>query len=150
MAGKDDDSMRSIWARLQKDLAGSWTATAPNGSTIKASYKLVSNSTALVETYVTQSGTETISVYHADSTSLMLTHYCAQGRQARLKASDASADRIEYMFLDATNVTGRQAVLNDLSIHFSAKGFDRTDVYRESDGTLDSTVLHFFRSDSTV
>lgn len=50
------------------------------------SYRSVSNGSALVETFTSSSGKETLSVYHHDGPALMLTHYCAQGNQVRLRA----------------------------------------------------------------
>ena len=139
-------AFQSLWKKLQTDLVGSWEAKIQSGGTIRATYKLVSNGTALVETYVTPSGRETITVYHPDGPFLTLTHYCAQGNQARLKATEVSADKLVYRFLDATNLNDNQAVLNELIIQLRANGFDRTDIYREPDGTLDTTILHFVRS----
>src|SRR5262249_27410198 len=127
----------------------SWVAKTAEGSTISASYRLISRDSALVETYVTQSGRETITVYHPDLDSLMLTHYCAQGNQARLRVTEASADRIVFRQIDVTNFGSDQGVMTELTIRFSGDAFDQTSTYRGPKGETDTTVLHFTRAPST-
>src|SRR5262249_23574462 len=71
------------FARL-KTLAGDWEARTEKGSVIRVSYRLVSNDSVLVQSFVTGSGKETMTVFHADGARLLATHYCAQGNQPRL------------------------------------------------------------------
>ena len=78
------------WSDLSRALAGRWQATTRENRTIVTSYRSVSNGSALVETFTSSSGKETLSVYHHDGPALMLTHYCAQGNQVRLRATMAT------------------------------------------------------------
>lgn len=138
----------AAWSALQQGLAGSWRATTPENRTITTSYRVVSKGSALVETWTSASGKETISVYHRDGNALMLTHYCAQGNQARLKATEATREKITFSFLDATNVAADQGVMNKLVIVLRPDGFDQETVYRDAaSGALDTTTLHFTRAD---
>lgn len=67
------------------------------------------NGSALVETFITPRGTGDLFVYHRDGTALMLTHDCAQGNQARLKATRVFARRCRVRSSDVTNVgVGRE------------------------------------------
>jgi hypothetical protein len=106
----------------------------------------VSNGTALVETFASSaSGKETLSVYHRDGSTMMLTHYCAQGNQARLKAVVATRERVVFGFLDATNVAAEQDVIQQLTVALRPDGFDQETVYKLPSGALQTTTLHFFR-----
>ncbi len=88
-----------------------------------------------------------LSVYHCDERELMLTHYCAQGNQARLKATDANGDRIVFAFLDATNVAPDQGVMVALTVALQGDAFDQESVYRTPTGDPDTTRLHFVRAE---
>ncbi|MBX3189661.1 MAG: hypothetical protein KF819_21735 [Labilithrix sp.] len=134
------------WTALATSLPGRWTSTTASNKTITVSYRLVSNGSALVETFTTASGKETLSVYHRSGRELMLTHYCAQGNQARLKATEARDDRVVFDFLDATNVSDEQGVMHRLSFALRGDGFDQTSVYAKAKGERDSTTLRFVRA----
>jgi|GEM_PF-851897 len=136
----------AAWAELQRGLVGRWRATTADNRTYALTYRLVSNGTALVETFVSgTSGKETLSVYHRDGATLMLTHYCAQGNQARLKAVVATRERVVFTFLDATNVATDQDVMQQLTIALRPDGFDQVAVYRMPNGALDTMTLRFAR-----
>lgn len=130
---------------MSQRLEGRWRAVTPENRSIQTSYRTVSNGSALVETFTSSSGKETLTVYHRDGGALMLTHYCAQGNQARLKATEATRERVVFQFLDATNVGDRQAVMKKLVILFRPDGYDQETVYRESNGEEEAATLHFFR-----
>ena len=134
------------WNELQRALVGTWKATTPDNRLFVLAVRLVSNGTALVETFASSaSGKETLSVYHRDGGTLMLTHYCAQGNQARLKAVTATRERVVFAFLDATNVAGEQDVMQQLTLALRPGGFDQETVYRLPNGTLQTTTLRFVR-----
>lgn len=140
------------WNELGRHLTGPrrWKATTAESRTITTSYRLVSNGSALVETFTSASGKETLSVYHRDGRSLMLTHYCAQGNQARLKATEATREKVVFTHLDATNVSGDQGVMHRLAIVFrtdTPDAFDQESMYRDARGEEETTTLHFRRED---
>lgn len=144
-----DSNVDAAWTEMQRALVGRFQykppPTAAQGRTITVSYRAVSNGTALVETFTSSSGKETVSVYHRDAKAMMLTHYCAQGNQARLKAVEASREKVVFAFLDATNVTADQDVMHRLAVVFRPDGFDQETVYRTSSGEDEKTTLHFVR-----
>jgi len=135
------------WTEMQRALVGRWKATTPQNRSITVSYRVVSNGSALVETFLSSSGKETVSVYHHDGRALMLTHYCAQGNQARLKATVATPSRIEFAYLDATNLADEQDVMRRLVFALRADGFDQETVYRLPSGEEETTTLRFFRTE---
>ena len=83
---------RDAFSRLTRALVGGWAAS----SGTRVSYRLVSNGTALVETWTAASGAETLTVYHPDHDDVLLTHYCAQGNQARLWLVSSSGARFRF------------------------------------------------------
>lgn len=109
---------------------------------------MVSSGSALVETFTSgATGKETLRVYHRDGGALLMTHYCAQGNQARLKATIATRASVVFAFLDATNVGAQQDVMQRLSIVLRADGFDQISAYRSPDGAMESSTLRFFRAE---
>ena len=145
-SGKWATDTDAAWAELQRALVGKWKATTPDNRTFLLAYRLASNGTALVETFTSSaSGKETLSVYHRDGGTLMLTHYCAQGNQARLKAVTATRTKVVFTFLDATNVAAEQDVMQQLTLALRPDGFDQEAVYRLPSGALETTTLRFSR-----
>ena len=135
----------TMWIQLKSTLTGTWNAPTASGVVIHESFRLVSNESALVESFTTASGKETISVYHPDNGDLVLTHYCAQGNQPRLRASAFSDHGITFRFADATNVSPQQSVLVEKRIELAGDALEQTEIYRAPDGTLETTVYHFVR-----
>jgi hypothetical protein len=102
-----------MFGRLQA-LVGSWEGTFEwSGArkakgTLKATYSLTANGSALVENLImgeTQVPSMT-SVYHLDGADLRMTHYCAARNQPRLKAThiDVAKGVADFGFVDVTNV----------------------------------------------
>jgi hypothetical protein len=135
---------RAAWARIQAALPGTWTMPGKKGP-FTVSYKLISGGSTLVETWGVGSGKETMTVFHPNHDELVMTHYCAQGNQPRLRAASAD-DAIRFRFVDATNIEPSQAVLVERTLRFGADAFDDTEVYKQPDGTVESTTYHFTRS----
>jgi hypothetical protein len=130
---------------MQRALVGEWITTNAASRTIKVSYRVISGGSALLETFTTASGKETATVYHTDGDGLMLTHYCAQGNQARLRATEAAPQRIVFTLESATNVKPDQGVMNEMILTFKDGAFDQETLYKSPQGD-DRTVLHFTRA----
>lgn len=89
-----------------KALAGEWAGQSADGQSVKVSYQVMSNGSAVMETL--RSGTEEnmITIYHMDGNDLRMTHYCSAGNQPRMRATPVGPDAgvISFEFVDATNV----------------------------------------------
>ena len=131
----------AAWDQLRRSLPGSWTIATPHG-TVSVSYRLISNGTALVETWAAGSDHETMTVFHPDHADLMLTHYCAQGNQPRLRVIAASNDSIAFRYIDVTNRLPGQDKLVERSLRFFPNLVNDIEVYVRPDGTRDSTTYH--------
>lgn len=105
-----------------KTLAGEWEGNLGGGATGRATYKLVSNGTALLETiYGEEHSDGMITVYHADGESLLATHYCAVGNQPRLRAilTAGKTDALTFRLVDVSNVKpSQESQMNGLVVRF--------------------------------
>lgn len=133
------------WEGLGR-LEGTWEARGEGGRVTRASYRFISNNTVLVETYVTPSGRETMTLYHPDGAQVVATHYCAQGNQPRLHMDrTTTGDRWLFTFMDATNLPdGKAAHLTQLELRVAGKTLERVETYVEN-GTPEVGRLTFVR-----
>ena len=136
------------YEKLQS-LLGDWEAPLESGKVIRVDYKLMSNNSILVETFKTPSGKETLSVYHLDGKHLLLTHYCAQGNQPRLRydPKQSDANRFVFAFQDATNLPSKMKEhMARLEVKFiDADHFDQSSTYRAGKDE-ETTTLKFQRA----
>lgn len=139
------EQARELWKKLRRDLVGTWKAKTESGKLITESFRLVSADSLLLETFLTPSGRETMSVYHPDRDSVVLTHYCAQGNQPRLRAMDITDNGATFRYFDATNVLPDQAILVERRLLLGENSLEQTEVYRQPDGSSETTVLRFLR-----
>ncbi len=136
----------TVLARLAARLHGSWQAETAPGKRVVESFRTISADSALVETFVTAGGRETASIYHADREALLMTHYCAQGNQPRLQLTSSSEDDYVFRFRDATNLLPEQSCLVEKRLHFVGNKLEQTEVYKASNGSTETTTLHFERN----
>ena len=111
-----------------KSLAGDWEGKTPDGKTVRASYKVVSMGSAVVETLNPPGEMDMVTVYHADGDQIMMTHYCATNNQPRMraKADPAKPNQLAFSYVDATNLSSPEeghmaglALTFDDATHFS-------------------------------
>lgn len=91
-----------------KALAGEWVsaedgAMAKKGALV-ARYVVTASGSAVVETVFPGSAHEMVTVYHADGPDLVLSHYCVNANQPRMRARAAPGNRIEFAFDGGTNI----------------------------------------------
>jgi len=91
-----------------RSLAGEWVA-AEDGEMVKkgdlvARYALTAGGSAVVETVFPGSPHEMVTVYHADGPDLVLTHYCVEGNQPRMRAKDTGGSRFDFAYDGGTNI----------------------------------------------
>ena len=91
-----------------KALPGEWVA-AEDGPMSKrgdvvARYALTAAGTALVETVFPGTEHEMVTVYHADGPDVVLTHFCMEGNQPRMRARAARGPRYDFAYDGGTNI----------------------------------------------
>jgi len=110
-----------------RDLAGDWEGTyqwsgaRTTAGTLKASWYLTGNGSAVVENLIMGGVPMMTSVYHLDGADLRMTHFCAAQNQPRLKAGHIDMEHgvVDFDFVDITNLAGPDAPhVNGLEIRF--------------------------------
>ena len=90
-----------------KALVGTWEAAGPQGRTLTNTIRLVSNGTALEETFQSTEDDQMVTLYTADGNRLAMTHYCVAGNQPRMETIAVTGDQTEFDFslTGVTNLT---------------------------------------------
>jgi len=91
-----------------KALAGDWVA-AEDGPMVKkgdlaARYAVTAGGSAVVETVFPGQAHEMVTVYHAEGPDLVLTHYCTEGNQPRMRAKNVGGSRFDFAFDGGANI----------------------------------------------
>ena len=81
-----------------KTLVGEWDGTGPTGKHVEDTIRLVSNNTALEETFQTDTDNQMVTMYTPDGNRLALTHYCSKGNQPHLETAAVTASSSEFTF----------------------------------------------------
>jgi hypothetical protein len=91
-----------------KALAGDWVAAEDGEMSRKgdlvARYAVTAGGSAVVETVFPGSPHEMVTVYHADGPDLVLTHYCMEGNQPRMRAKAPQGSRFDFAYDGGTNI----------------------------------------------
>jgi hypothetical protein len=104
-------------------LAGDWVA-AEDGEMVKkgdlvARYAVTAAGSAVVETVFPGSAHEMVTVYHADGPDVVLTHFCMEGNQPRMRAREARGPRFDFAFDGGTNIDpGRDRHMHSAWVEF--------------------------------
>jgi hypothetical protein len=113
-----------------KALAGDWVAAedgemARKGDLV-ARYAVTAGGSAVVETIFPGKDHEMVTVYHADGADLVLTHFCMEGNQPRMRAKNAGGARYDFAFDGGTNIDPR----HDRHMHSASVDFVGADELR--------------------
>jgi hypothetical protein len=106
-----------------RNLAGEWVA-AEDGEMFKkgdvvARYTVTAAGSAVVETVFPGSPHEMVTVYHADGPDLVLTHYCMEGNQPRMRAKNPKGSRFDFAFDGGTGINPKKdRHMNSASLEF--------------------------------
>lgn len=89
-----------------KGLVGTWEGSSPKGGGLTNSIHLVSDGTAVEESFQSEQHQAMVTLYSADGDRIAMTHYCSIGNQPRMETSsvDANAKRFAFDFVGATNL----------------------------------------------
>ncbi len=91
-----------------KALAGEWVSAEDSEMVKKgdlvARYAVTAAGSAVVETVFPGTPHEMVTVYHADGPDVVLTHFCVDHNQPRMRASAPQGSRFEFAFDGGTNI----------------------------------------------
>jgi hypothetical protein len=145
-AGEKPEKSHPGWDRL-KALVGDWEGTYGEKQPVRVTYRLVSGGSALMETlHPGGDEPEMITMYHMDNGRLMMTHYCSEANQPRMRAGAVAGDasKLEFAFVDGTNISPGAGHMKRLVVTFrgpnefeqrwthAAKGEEHTGQFRFS------------------
>ena len=95
-----------------KALAGDWVSAEDGPMSKKgqltARYAVTAGGSAVVETVFPGAEHEMVTVYHAEGNDLVLTHYCMEGNQPRMRAKNARGSRLDFAFDGGANIDPRK------------------------------------------
>lgn len=127
------------WESLGRALPGTWFASIGEHR-IEVHYALTSRGTVLLETWMPGTAAETVSTMHLDGEHLMLTHYCGQGNQPRLRLVASTEPEHVFVRFDATDLTDDEAALSRLSLALEGDELTRIETYVRGDESETSTL----------
>jgi len=131
-----------------KSLTGEWAGKTDSGGAAKVSYRLASNGTALLETLRSEGEPEMVTLYTADGSRLVVTHYCSAGNQPRMRTApiSGSPQKLDFPFVDAGNLPDAAAGhMHHLEVTFEdADHFTQHWTWRQ-DGKDKTEAIHFTR-----
>lgn len=128
-----------------KALVGEWEAELEGGATVRATYRLISNGTAVMEGLTDSAHQDMVTIYHRDGDNLMATHYCSSDNQPRLRALQ-DGNVLAFSMIDVTNLTAPDQ-RHSRKIVFTFQDSDHyTQEWTQRENGKDTVeVLHFMR-----
>jgi hypothetical protein len=113
-----------------KTLVGEWQGTDPTGKRVEDTIRLVSNNTALEETFQTEKDNQMVTMYTPEGNRLALTHYCSKGNQPHLEtpAVTATSNEFAFAFTSAANLTSN----DDMHMHGMRLKIEDNDHFSET------------------
>lgn len=86
-----------------KTLAGEWQTKDETDTPVTVNYKVVSGGSAVMEE---MSHGGMVTVYHMDGDRLMMTHYCEEKNQPRMRTEPikAAGNTLKFSLIDVTNL----------------------------------------------
>jgi hypothetical protein len=112
-----------------KTLVGEWDGTDPAGKRVEDTIRLVSNNTALEETFQSDKDSQMVTMYTPDGNRLALTHYCSHGNQPHLETPSVTASSSEFAF--AFTGAANLASYDDMHMHGMTLKIDDNDHFSE-------------------
>ncbi len=107
------------WERM-KSLVGTWEGHE-GSQPVSVTYTLVSNGTSLMESLNGEHDMNMVTMYAPDGDAVVATHYCAIGNQPRMRAAastNPTATKVDFQFVDVTNVKDGETVMRRLVVTF--------------------------------
>lgn len=129
------DAQRGALLDRVKGLAGDWDMMDEKGTVIgKSRFSVSSNGSSVRELMFMGTPHEMTNMYHMDGAGLMVTHYCAEGNQPRMRAGGAAADRIAFTLDSVTNLKPGGEYMGGLTLVWEADGTVRQEWVTFKDG----------------
>lgn len=129
------DAQRAALLDRVKGLAGEWDMLDDSGAVIgKSRFSVSSNGSSVRELMFMGTAHEMTNMYHMDGSDMVVTHYCAEGNQPRMRAKAAGADRIPFAFESVTNLKPGGEYMGGLTLVWEKDGTVRQEWVTFKDG----------------
>lgn len=130
-----------------KSLAGQWHGESSDGG-VTNTIRLVSNGTAIEETFQNSHDNQMVTLYTSDGDRLAMTHYCSAGNQPRMQTGAVTAAQkdFDFAFSGITNLADPNAGhMHHLTLQIADRDhFTETWTWHDKGKDL-TTVIHFTR-----
>jgi hypothetical protein len=130
-----------------KSLAGQWHGESSDGG-VTNTIRLVSNGTAVEETFENGHDNQMVTLYTPDGNRLAMTHYCSAGNQPRMQTGAVTAAQkdFDFTFSGVTNLASPDAGhMRHLTLQIADRDhFTETWTWHEKGKDL-TTVIRFTR-----
>jgi hypothetical protein len=137
-----------------KGLAGDWVA-AEDGEMAKkgdlvAQYRLTGSGSAVVEDIFPGTPHAMTTVYHLDGPDLVLTHYCMEGNQPRMRAKATSSPKVVFAYDGGTNINAKtDRHMHDATFEFVGKDELKSEWHELEQGKpVMTATMHLVRKSS--
>jgi len=147
LASSARETVPPVFERLES-LAGEWEADVEGGDTVRSSYRLIANKTAVMETLNDAAHQDMTTIYHPDGEGLAATHYCSSDNQPRMRARTAGDDEDSLAFetVSVTNLKSPGARhIRAIVFRFEDEDHFTQEWTQREDGVDSVDVLHFVR-----
>ena len=134
-----------------KSLAGEWTASTAEGEVFTNAIRVVSNGTAIEESFEGSGHQQMVTIYSPDGARVALTHYCSMGNQPRMETSAVTADTaiFEFNFVGATNLaSASDAHMHHMILRIADKDHFSETWTMQANGKQQNETFQFVRKKS--
>jgi hypothetical protein len=143
-----DEGQRAEALAALKSLAGTWVSEkpGPDGKPMKLEFKVTAGGSVIHETMFPGHPHEMINTYHVDGDDLIVTHYCAQGIQPRMKLVSYENGVMKFEFKDCTNLKSRdEPHMDGVDIKVDGDKLTETWMYYQDGKTTGHTSFELTR-----
>ena len=101
-----------------RSLEGTWVSEEPgnDGQPYTLVFKVTAAKSVVTEVMFPGSNHEMLNTYHKNGDDLIVTHYCAQGVQPRMKMVSNENGVMRFEFLDCTNLKEGEGCMGGLEL----------------------------------
>lgn len=123
-------------------LAGTWQSESEEMGKLEITYRTIANDSSVVETMLSGTPSEMISVIHQDVDHLRLTHYCAVRNQPHLIATDIGENHVTFETDHVTNQPDPNSIyMGKVTWTFIDENQIQTQWWSFTNGELDQPIV---------
>ena len=113
---------------------------------VAVTYKVTGGGTTVLEAFPVKTPAEMVTVYHLDGNDLVLTHYCSDGTQPRMRSKGLVGNTVAFDFAGGSNIEpAKTSHMHSAKIEFLSADEIRGTWVNWSNGKADSDHLAVFR-----